>query len=115
VAFSADGTRVITASGQAARVWDATTSKLVTVLAHDDDVRTAVFSPDGTKVLTAGNAASLWTLAMDRGSLDDWRARAACGPFVLIDNVLVARPDPPSVCGSLAGRAPLVPHAQPRP
>jgi hypothetical protein len=66
-AFSPDGTRVVTASGDGtARVWDAATSKLLThPLAHQGRVVSAAFSPDGTRVVTASGdgTARVWDAA----------------------------------------------------
>jgi WD40 repeat protein len=54
-AFSADGTRVVTASfSRGARVWDARTGEPVGApLEHQDFVVSAAFSADGTRVVTA--------------------------------------------------------------
>jgi len=62
-AFSADGKRVVTRRGKAARVWDATTGKPVTLpLEHQGVVNAVAFSPDGTRVVTASNdsTARVW-------------------------------------------------------
>jgi WD40 repeat protein len=63
-AFSPDGTRVVTASGDhTARVWDAATGKpLSSPLEHDDTVWTAAFSRDGKLIVTASNdhTARIW-------------------------------------------------------
>jgi len=63
-AFSPDGTRVVTASGdKTARVWDATTGKpLSPPLEHQNAVLSAAFSPDGTRVVTASldKTARVW-------------------------------------------------------
>ena len=55
VAFSPDGTRVVTASGdKTARVWDAAAGKtLPPALEHQAEVVSVAFSPDGTRVATA--------------------------------------------------------------
>ena len=67
VAFSPDGTRVVTVSDdKTARVWDAATGKLLTSpLEHQDWVRSAAFSPDGTRVVTASDdgTARVWDAA----------------------------------------------------
>jgi WD40 repeat protein len=66
-AFSPDGMRVVTASGdKTARVWDATTGKPLTgPLEHRGQVVSAAFSPDGTRVVTASddNTAQVWDAA----------------------------------------------------
>ena len=51
-AFNADGTRVVTASGDdTARVWDVRTGRPIGApLQHADDVTSAAFSTDGTRV-----------------------------------------------------------------
>jgi len=67
VAFSPDGTRIVTASwDKTARVWDALTGKPVTSpLEHQAAVSSAVFSPDGTRVVTASDdkTARVWDAA----------------------------------------------------
>jgi len=59
VAFSPDGTRVATGSGDtmgrgngSARVFDAATGAEISRLDHGGDVRAVAFSPDGTRVAT---------------------------------------------------------------
>ncbi len=67
VAFSPDGTRVVTAdSGGAARMWDAATGKpLGESMPHDSGVHVVAFSTDGTRVVTVSpdNTARLWDTA----------------------------------------------------
>jgi predicted oxidoreductase (fatty acid repression mutant protein) len=64
VAFSPNGTRVVTANeDNTAQVWDATTGKPVTApLKHHGRITAAVFSPDGTRVVTASEdrTARVW-------------------------------------------------------
>jgi WD40 repeat protein len=63
VAYSPDGNRLVTASQDAARIWDATGGKLLLALSgHTDWVRAAVFSPDGQRAATASddNTAIIW-------------------------------------------------------
>jgi WD40 repeat protein/predicted Ser/Thr protein kinase len=57
VAFSADGTRVVTAARErASRVWDAATGRPVTSpLPHRTQATYAAFSPDGRRVLTVSS------------------------------------------------------------
>jgi hypothetical protein len=70
-AFSADGKRVVMASGDtsdlvSARIWNAETGKSVQALSgHEAAVETAAFSPDGKWVLTgaADNTARVWDSA----------------------------------------------------
>ncbi|MBY3252170.1 TIR domain-containing protein [Rhizobium laguerreae] len=52
--FSKDGSRIVTAAAMVARVWDASTGKLIVELAgHQEDVWVAAFSPDGSQVVTS--------------------------------------------------------------
>ncbi len=64
VAFSPDGSRVLTASSDGtARLWEASTGKLLaTFEGHTASVEAVAFSPDGFRVLTASqdNTARLW-------------------------------------------------------
>ena len=66
VAFSPEGTRVLTGSNDnTARLWEAATGKVVATLAgHAGAVRAVAFSPDGARVLTGSedNTAQLWTV-----------------------------------------------------
>jgi len=81
VAFSPDGTRVVTASVDAtARLWDAKDgTPLATLQGHTGYARAVAFSPDGTRVATASGdkTARLWDtndgqpLATLPGHLDD--------------------------------------------
>jgi len=67
VAFSPDGTKVLTGSNdRTARLWETVSGKLLmTLTSHTDWVRSAAFSLDGTKVLTGSNdrTARLWETA----------------------------------------------------
>jgi dipeptidyl aminopeptidase/acylaminoacyl peptidase len=63
VRFSADGTRVATASSdKTARVWDAQTGELIATLNHAAEVWDVRFSADGTRVVTASadKTARVW-------------------------------------------------------
>ena len=64
VAFSLDGTRVVTGSSDnTARLWDAQTGVAVgDVMKHDVTVSSVAFSPDGTRVVTGSwdKTARLW-------------------------------------------------------
>jgi len=66
VAFSPDGTRILTASEDgSARVWDAATGAEVAILGlggQDAFVHFAMFSRDGTKVTTASDELRVWDL-----------------------------------------------------
>src|SRR5262249_47519165 len=65
-AFSADGSRVVTASlDGTARVWEAATGKELARLVHNDRVWTAAFSVDGARIVTASDdkTARVWEAA----------------------------------------------------
>ena len=66
-AFSPDGARIVTASGdKTARIWDAATGNLIVVLrGHESLVNSAAFSPDGTRIVTASfdMTARIWDAA----------------------------------------------------
>ena len=66
VAFSPDGAKVLTASGNAAHLWDVATGMAIRDLTgHTAEVKSAAFSPDGKKVLTGSSdkTARLWDAA----------------------------------------------------
>src|SRR5207248_2471555 len=62
--FSADGSRIVTASADhTARVWDAASGRSLAVLrGHTSQVTSAAFSGDGTRIVTASDdkTARLW-------------------------------------------------------
>ncbi|MCP4787296.1 MAG: protein kinase [Fuerstiella sp.] len=81
VAFSPDGTRVVTGSGDAGiKLWDANTGQeLNTLWGHQGAIDEVVFSPDGTRIASAGSdrilriwdARSGQTIATLEGHKDD--------------------------------------------
>ena len=96
-AFSPDGTRVVTASEDAAQVWDAATgNRLPEALEHHAAVWMAVFSPDGTRVVTAGQdrTARVWDVSADPGTLAAVAAAAERSPFVLNEQGALVRRSP---------------------
>ena len=69
IAFSPDGTRVVTASqDHTARIWDTYNGRELELLKHSDYVISAVFSPDGSRVVTvsADNTARIWMASNGR-------------------------------------------------
>jgi len=63
VAFSPNGTRALTVSGDhTARVWDAASGRELLRMSHDQAVRQAVFSADGRRIATASDdhTAAVW-------------------------------------------------------
>jgi WD40 repeat protein len=70
-AFSPDGKRVVTASGDGtARVWDAATgARLAELVGHAGAVASAAFSPDGKQIVTASSdrTARVWDAATGAG------------------------------------------------
>jgi WD40 repeat protein len=116
--FSPDGKRLVTASGEAARLWDAATGQpLGSPLACGKPVVTASFSPDGKRLVTAaGDAAQLWDAAtgqplgqpLDGGkpiaavafSLDGVRLVTAAGEAAQLWDAAAGQPlGPPLACG----------------
>ena len=89
VAFSPDGTRVVTASeDRSARLWDAKSgAQLIELTGHTDVVRDAAFSPDGERILTGSNdhTARIWdarsgaTIREFKGHID-WIRSVAFSP-----------------------------------
>jgi WD40 repeat protein len=67
VAWSPDGTRVLTGSDDgSARIWDAATGKVLHHMAgHHHEVNSVAWSPDGTRVLTGSDdgSARIWDAA----------------------------------------------------
>jgi len=66
VAFSPDGTKVLTGGDTTARLWNGATGALIrTFTGHTSVVQSVAFSPDGTKVLTGSwdKTARLWDAA----------------------------------------------------
>jgi WD40 repeat protein len=58
VAFSPDGTRIVTGGGadQTLKLWDASTGQeIITIGRHPDDVTSVAFSPDGQKILSTSD------------------------------------------------------------
>lgn len=112
VAFSPDGHFVVTTGGDhSARVWSAQTAAPGTELVAYPRSRPMLlsgavgFDGDDQFVVTAvnGRTARVWNvctgepvteLPMATGSIDDWRRRARCGPFVLEGGELVANQVP---------------------
>lgn len=67
--FSSDGARILTGSmDQTARLWDAKSGALLSVLeGHNDPIVSVAISPDGSRALTAGSSdftARLWELSI---------------------------------------------------
>ena len=56
VAFSPDGTRIVTGAGREGRIFDAASGREIAVLkGHETEVGDAAFSPDGTRVVTGAD------------------------------------------------------------
>jgi len=86
-AFSLDGSRIVTASGDGtAKVWDATTGTvLFTIDGHKEVVNAAAFSPDGARIVTASadKTARLWDAVCGKevGALVGHTDRVYCAAF----------------------------------
>jgi WD40 repeat protein len=87
--FSPDGQRIVTASrDNTAKVWDASTGKLLYSLeGHTDCILSAVFSPDGQRIVTASKdkTAKVWDassgkLLFDMDEHQDWVESASFRP-----------------------------------
>jgi WD40 repeat protein len=117
VAFSPDGSRIVTASTKGgARVWDTVTGKeLVNLRATGLEaigITSAVFSPDGKRILVApfGNVARVWDVHVPAMSTDELLAdmcgRPLRGVSVMTrdDMRLIGEPDdtpPIDVCAGV--------------
>jgi WD40 repeat protein len=57
VAFSPDGTKVASSSGDTVRMWDAQTGKpvMMPLEGHTKSVTSVTFSPDGTRIVSCSN------------------------------------------------------------
>ena len=79
-AFSPDGSRIVTASGDSTgRIWDAASAKEVAVLrGHDSGVLSAAFSPDGSRIVTASGdkTARIWDAHLQTMAVKDLLAEA---------------------------------------
>ena len=74
-AFSADGTRIVTAGGSTARLWDAASGTEIAVLSgHEGDVTSAAFSPDGARIVTTADDATgrIWRVFRTTQDLVDY-------------------------------------------
>ena len=93
-AFSPDGTRVVTASGdKTARVWNAATGKAIAVVSgHDSPVNSAAFSPDGARVVTASKG-NLFQIAC--AWLPDYDLTGVGREYGLTNHAPICEGDPP--------------------
>jgi hypothetical protein len=95
-AFSPDGARIVTASGDdTARIWDAATAKEIAVLrGQKSTVLSAAFSPDGARIVTASedSTARIWDAATAKEiavlRADDNPVRSAGRPFSYVITIL---------------------------
>lgn len=74
IAFSYDGTKLLTLSSDIVRIWDAKTlKKLFSLKGHTNHLYSAFFSPDGNKVTTASsdNTAKIWNINPPKRSIPE--------------------------------------------
>ena len=79
VAFSPDGKRIVTGSGdKTVKVWDAATGQEVLALrGHAEDVLSVAFSPDGKRILSGiGGIHATVTCGTPRRSRKSWSSKA---------------------------------------
>jgi hypothetical protein len=81
VAFSPDGRRVVTATGNTARIWDVGSGvEVVALKGHKSNVWSAAFSADGTRVVTASsdNTVRVWDVSWATLAHGDGLRRRVC-------------------------------------
>jgi WD domain, G-beta repeat len=90
VAFSADGTRIVSGSAdQTARLWDARSGELLHELRHDGQVNRVACSADGGRILTASSAGTVYVWDATSSKLLD-KIRVATAVSTLLPRRLVS-------------------------
>ena len=70
IAYSPDGTRILTVSGNMVVVWDAELGRELSTYSHRDGVAHAAFSPDGERLATVSHKTiRIWELGTGRQQL----------------------------------------------
>lgn len=99
LSFSADGTRLVTASlDKTARLWDVTNRKLEhTFEGHTQEVTAVALRPDGKRLATGGldNAIKLWDVD-SRKLLDTWAPAPNTDPELASRRLLASKGGNPS-------------------
>jgi len=95
-AFSLDGTRVATASGHLAQIWDSQTGQPITSpFEYQGSILSLAFSAQDTNLIVASSDQGMrvWGLRTESGTLDRWQQIARCGLFTLDGSVLSDNPE----------------------
>jgi WD40 repeat protein len=113
-AFSADGTRIVTAaSDRTARIWDAASGEILREIeGHDRNLETAAFSPDGGRVVTASmdGTARIWDVSFGMTLRGEALVRSVCTQKLAGAQTFTADDSTDPILVGLAGSNPCRRH-----